>query len=295
MADYSENKNLATDHPKILMPSGESSGLGKILRYPSHLGTNVRGTIPLHSWMSFSSEDTVAEASEYNGNDPMTRPVQSTDSRDSNSHSSVELYIPESISVNGGVSWGEHEFGGNWGAAVKAGSNWGLGAITAAAEQKVSAAAYVDDGINFQKTENKLQNMNKQLLFEGVGMRTFEFKFEFAPRDKKESDMALSIVQWFRGVMYPEFDSNDHVWFTLPNAIDVKFHVHDDRNNQSDTDNLYKKVPMIQKSVITSCNITYGADGVFGVSEDTSPTAFTMDLTFQELNILTKDKIRKGF
>ena len=84
--------------------------------------------------------------------------------------------------------------------------------------------------------------------------------------------------------MYPNFDN---VWYTVPDSISISF------KSPGSIDNGLEKLPRIKDSVITSCNITYGSDGVFGIMEgDTEyPYSTIMTLSVQELEIITSDDV----
>jgi hypothetical protein len=267
-----------------------------LLRYPETIGIPHRpddGLEQIRVWLEFK-DSSESQYEKYAGEkrdwviDKGDKKSLGITKSALKSNIAVHLYIPPVINVNGGVNWGESEFSGSFGAA-RTNKHGDFGGTVDALEGKarLMAGQSVDAdeaGADFQKKHGVIQNMNKQLLFEGVGMRTFEFEFEFVPKSKNEAEVVYKIVKWFRARMYPNFDN---VWYTVPDSISISF------KSPGSTDNGLEKLPRIKDSVITSCNITYGSEGVFGIMEgDTEyPYSTTMTLSVQELEIITSDDV----
>jgi hypothetical protein len=271
-----------------------------LLKYPETIGiphTHDDGLEQIRVWLEFK-DSSVGQYEKYSGG---KRNLESAKGDDKSlaitksalkSNIAVHLYIPPVINVNGGVNWGESEFSGSFGAASTNKHADSLGFADAIeGKARLMAGQFADgdeSGIDFQKKHGVIQNMNKQLLFEGVGMRTFEFEFEFVPKSKNEAEVVHRIVKWFRARMYPNFNN---VWYTVPDSISISFKSAAKFGKRTDKD--LEKLPKIKDSVITSCNITYGSEGVFGIMEgDTEyPYSTTMTLSVQELEIITSDDV----
>jgi len=284
------------DKPEHVIHQSQEKRNVDLLRYPETIGsphTPDDGLEQIRVWLEF--KDSVESQYEKYAGKKRTQWIDKGDDISLGitksalkSNIAVHLYIPPVINVNGGVNWGESEFSGSFGAARtnKHGDFGGsVDAMEGKARLMVGQSFDSDEaGTDFQKKHGVIQNMNKQLLFEGVGMRTFEFEFEFVPKSKNEAEVVYKIVKWFRARMYPNFDN---VWYTVPDSISISF------KSPGSIDNGLEKLPRIKDSVITSCNITYGSDGVFGIMEgDTEyPYSTIMTLSVQELEIITSDDV----
>jgi hypothetical protein len=275
-----------------------------LLKYPETIGiphTHDDGLEQIRAWLEFK-DSSVSQYEKYSGKKgPFTSDLDigtygtienslAITKSAIKSNTAIHLYIPPVINVNGGVNWGESEFSGSFGAArSNKYADFGGSADAIEGALRKMAGKFVDgdeSGIDFQKKHGVIQNMNKQLLFEGVGMRTFEFEFEFVPKSKNEAEVVYKIVKWFRSRMYPNFDN---VWYTVPDSISISFRSSTGRGKNKDM----SKLPKIKDSVITSCNITYGSEGVFGIMEgDTEyPYSTTMTLSLQELEVITSEDV----
>ena len=286
-----------SDNPEYkIRQSQNKRNTADLLKYPETIGiphTHDDGLEEIRVWLEFK-DSSEGQYEKYAG-EKRNWVIDKGDDKSLaitksalKSNIAVHLYIPPVINVNGGVNWGEAEFSGSFGAA-RTNKHGDFGGSADAIEGKLRnmMGSFTDGdeaGIDFQKKHGVIQNMNKQLLFEGVGMRTFEFEFEFVPKSKNEAEVVYKIVKWFRARMYPNFNN---VWYTVPDSISIRF------KSPGSTDNGLEKLPRIKDSVITSCNITYGSEGVFGMMEgDTEyPYSTTMTLSVQELEIITSDDV----
>jgi hypothetical protein len=291
-------RNIKHDSPDYVMAGKKlANQRADVLKYPAEIGQTVNkddGMEKLLVWMEFRdsllSHYEVAHGEERGSFEKVVNKTKSfvlgNTKSASKTNSAIQLYIPPVISINGEVSWGESEYGGSFGAAASNKSAGALGAAQAVIgeAEKLGKGVFLGQegaAIDFQKKNNVIQNMNKQLMFQGTGMRTFEFEFEFIPKSLKEAKDITEIIKWFRSRMYPNYHG---VWFTVPDTIMIEF--------KNATQSI-KTLPRIKDSVITSCNITYGSEGVFGIMEGNTeyPYSTTMTLSLQETAIITSDDI----
>ena len=142
----------------------------------------------------------------------------------------IFLPIPESIADNNSVDWGgDDSLNGlaatGLGMGIKAMSNpnplEAIGGLAPDAGSKMKAMAnepgtkdlansfFASKAVNIlggntslsgvlARTSGQVMNPNMELLFKGVSLRAFDFVFDLAPRDKKESETIKNIIRTFK-------------------------------------------------------------------------------------------------
>lgn len=115
-------------------------------------------------------------------------------------------------------------------------------------------------------------------LFTGVGFRTHQFSYKFVPKSSEESTEIYLIINRFKSAMSPSYLGENH-FFEYPNQFDIEFHY---------PEYLFD----IGASVLTSFDVNYSTEGGSYFNKDNSPVSVTMNMTFQELTIVTKENIR---
>ena len=133
-----------------------------------------------------------------------------------------------------------------------------------------------------------------EMMFRGVGRRSFSFTFTFIPKDKKESQTVHDIVQQFKIGMTPSFtNSGSTREMTIPDVFSIKYmHI----NN----DNSY--INKIGKCFLKTMDVSYGGDKFVTYNPDPDsdmtgapPQKTTITLAFQELEVLDRDNMERGF
>ena len=133
-------------------------------------------------------------------------------------------------------------------------------------------------------------NPYMEVLFDKMALRTFNYNFKFAPKNKDERDDVQKIIQLFRFHMAPELKGGNNRFLTLPSTFDIHYMFQQEDGKASEND-FYNR---IATCVLESCNVNYTPDGVKSF-RDGSPTQITMELQFKETELLTKDRINEGF
>jgi len=132
-----------------------------------------------------------------------------------------------------------------------------------------------------------------ELFFKGIGKRKFQYTFKMTPRNDAEMQEIRKIVQAFRLNMLPEFEDGDRASrrLTVPNTFDIQY-MYNGHVNQY----LHK----ISTCVLESCDVKYSGEGKYqtfqGVDgEGAPPTVTEMSLNFQEMEIITKERVAEGY
>ena len=127
---------------------------------------------------------------------------------------------------------------------------------------------------------------NRHVLFKGVEYRTFSYQYNIMPRTASESAQMADIIKWFRIQMLPDVNASGS-FFTPPNYFQIEYFI-----NGAPADYLHK----IKPSVLTDCEVTFGGNGSFGKFKNTgAPSVIAMNLTFQEIQLVTKSDAAAGY
>jgi len=129
-----------------------------------------------------------------------------------------------------------------------------------------------------------------EVLFDSMGLRTFTYQFNFAPKNEQEAVEVQKIIQLFRFHMAPELRPGINRYLGLPSQFDIHY-MFLSKDGQASENSFYNK---ISTCVLQDCKVNYTPNGVKSF-EDGGPTATTMALTFKEIELMTKDKIAEGF
>ena len=142
----------------------------------------------------------------------------------------------------------------------------------------------------YDKFKGQAKNPNLESIFKSVPFREFSFPFTFAPKNEKEKDSVHKILQLFRFHMLPEQQNGANGYFNVPSEFQITYMYRDNENSY---------LPRISRCVLKQCSIDYGPEGVVSTltpdERGAPPTIITMNLTFGETEIMTKETVAKGF
>ena len=287
-----------------LFSGGGSSRAGN-LQYPMDVGHMSRSD---HYVQFFINEQIDAKASISGGAVPNSGgPPGSVTYSDRRSRTverapttrasgSITLYMPNQIQVSQKANYGEAEIGLLVAGAIASyntlsGSrNFDLGSVadtlkkesgtgvakaleTAGATGAVAAKAIASGETTNNRTEMK---------FEGIDRRSFQFTFRLLPRSPEEASAIQEIVTLFRYHSMPGF-TDDMLGRTLkaPSTFDIQYYPEE---------HLHK----IGTSALEAVDVKFGGDRP-QFFKDNQPTETELTLTFKELDIVTKEKVARGF
>lgn len=245
--------------------------------------------------------------------------------------SAIAMYMPSQVSVGQASQYGEIEIGAFTAAGINAynslknspnvfdnpgefftkAAQTGADAIKAAknsqgaesfVETSVRGSLEMIPGLSGMGAAHDIQrgfvrNNRVEMVFEGIGRRTFSFSFKMMPKSEKEAIDVDKIVRMFRFYMAPSFMGNVSQSRTMivPSTFDISYlYSHGNRNNF---------LNKISTCVLESCNVTYGGERVQfyrptsnGMHGDGAPPVETqIDLQFKELEIITRERIGVGY
>ena len=135
----------------------------------------------------------------------------------------------------------------------------------------------------------KAINPRKELVYNSPELRTFEFSYEFYPRNLKESQMVEAMIKMFRFHAAPALATGGN-FLVPPSIFAIKFYK---RNMNSVEENPF--LLKMRDCALTEVNIDYTPNGNFSAFGSGAPVAITMSLTFKELDINVKDDVLEGY
>ena len=156
----------------------------------------------------------------------------------------------------------------------------------------------------FDSTFNIKANPFKEQTFQGVGFRPFEFSFTFRARSAAEMDAIQRIITVFRGFSKPAFKESTVGTFEYPHEFRIEFLRYTEPANTTNTrlganfkDMSYQRletnsnIPEIKYCICTGVNTNYTGSGGWNSFKDGAPVDITLQLTFEETEILTQNDV----
>ena len=142
----------------------------------------------------------------------------------------------------------------------------------------------------YDKAKGQAFNPQMEVVFKSVPFRTFEFPFEFAPKNPAEKDSMHKIINMFKFHMLPEYQGTTKGFFNVPSEFQITYMYREERNTY---------IPRISRCVLNNMVVDYAPEGVvstFIPDEQGAPTTYgTMTLSFTETEIMTKERIADGY
>ena len=227
---------------------------------------------------------------------------------------SIALYMPPSISVDYEVKYGEEKIGAVAMASQQmidaiAGSGatfdtfleglatTGKGAVKEGLMNVVNKSAdAVAPGTKalFSLARGSVITPRMEMMFEGVGRRSFSYTFNFIPKSQQEALVVEDIIQHFKFYAMPKYSNpNTRREMDIPGTFDIEYMYRENRNNF---------LNRISTCYLKSVKVQYGGDRFTAYEETTSlrgsgapPQRSQISLEFTELEILSQDHIKDGF
>lgn len=219
---------------------------------------------------------------------------------------SIALYMPPGLSSSYQSNWSAAELGAA-GAIIDAFTGIGdLGdfqtykniwntaktvapdylGMTAAALASALTPFNVKDAATFYR--QSILNPYVEVIFNGVNNRTFSFTFKFIPRTPSEQKTIKEIIDVLKFHRAPEkkYSNVNSIWL-FPSTFDITFL----KKNGQVNEWLFK----ISTCALTDLTVQQGGDGNYASFEDGSPYQTTLNLSFTELEVLTKERHLEGY
>ena len=141
----------------------------------------------------------------------------------------------------------------------------------------------------FTAATGAVVNPMLELIYTAPDFRTFQYDFNFYPRDESEALEVQRIIEKLRYHQAPEFYDETVGFLRPPSAFDIRFYY---------GGNVNPNIPPMITSVLTNIQINYAPNGFSSYEIPGSlkpslggtgmPVAIQMSLTFKEISYLTK-------
>ena len=205
----------------------------------------------------------------------------------------ITLHMETAPSVKYGVNYQDKDMGilgGFLNPGSSAGNSTGgfNGELGAAALLQVAKIPSILPGFGSASLSDIAQfgakvktNPFREVFFEGIDYRKFNFKYTFYPKNAGESESVRRIIDLFKEHMHPELSAGGY-FYVYPSEFEIKYYYKDSENGY------FNK---IAPCVLTDMSVDYGGSQ-FSSFSDGAPTQISMNLSFRELELLTKESIR---
>jgi hypothetical protein len=204
----------------------------------------------------------------------------------------ITLHVSERPTVKYGTNYTNKDLGILTGLLVQGSAQGALSTITnpeiqaalisslAKVPSMKQAGGMISDMLelgNRQKT-----NPFREVMFESVDYRTFQFSYKFFPKSAAETNKVKKIIDLFKTNMHPEL-TEDKFFYIYPSEFDIEYFYKDQPNEY---------IHKFARCALTNMSVEYGGDQ-FATFEDGAPVEIGMTLTFQELEQMTSEGIKK--
>ena len=220
----------------------------------------------------------------------------------------IVLPVPANLSSDYGINWESESLGVSAGFLDNAsktqaqeqfsetgkilGTILGRSAVRAGAaiinnplSQSIMGDKVLDGKAVTEKLTRSVINPRKEQLFKNVGFRKFNFQWTLVPKSQKEAEAIQNIIREFKFHMHPEMTAGGF-FYVYPSEFDMKFYFSGVENTA---------LSKISTCVLTDLKINYTPNNEFVTYKDGMPDAIQLTLAFTELELLTKERIEKGF
>ena len=290
--------NVAWQQPNMNTVQGMERGRGdrSVAGDASSLG-NFSASFPSDAEGGSSEDTDFISFKAYSNNVPGYTSMTSAGSATAalEPQGNVKLFIPESLANSSKSNYEGTANGSLISGLANEASNLPDGEVNAL--DKIlgigTDAAGIVGGLGGDSAEVAIQAAgmtsaaaNRHILFKGIEYRTFSYQYNIMPRTASESAQMADIIKWFRIQMLPDVNASGS-FFTPPNYFEIEYFI-----NGAPADYLHK----IKPSVLTDCEVTFGGNGSFGKFKNTgAPSVIAMNLTFQEVQLVTKSDAAAGY
>jgi hypothetical protein len=221
----------------------------------------------------------------------------------------IALYLPDTLTYNHQQSYDQMNVGeggaGKAAAAVKSAAEGYQKGDTTDAGKSVAKSAVLTAGsaaakafgsagqAAFTAVTGTVVNPMLEMIYKSPNFRTFQFTFNFYPRDEKEALEVQRIIERIKFHQAPELVEDAQGFLIPPSEFDIKFYYGGQQN---------PNIPPISTCVLTSIDVDYAPNGWSayevpgenfpGLGRTGMPVAIQINLNFQETSYLTKRDYR---
>ena len=131
------------------------------------------------------------------------------------------------------------------------------------------------------RASGAVANPNLELLFNGPGLRAFDFTFQMSPRDAHEAAEVRSIINFFKQGMSVKTTSTN-VFLKAPNYFEISYVTFNSAGKMMK----HPSINIIKTCALLTCSVDYTPNNTYMTYSDAarSMVSYTMNLQFGELD-----------
>ena len=217
----------------------------------------------------------------------------------------IGLYMPPSVNVSYNMDYSEGEIGVmgealyglfkdyQAGASFEEMTNKAAG--TAGTGLEKMAVGMIDKVLPGAKDlyaieQGAIITPRTEMMFRGTGRRSFSFSFTFIPKSAEETQIVHKIIKEFKIGMSPTFKTSGSTReMTIPDVFSIQYMHINGPNNY---------INKIGKCYLKTMDVSYGGDKFVTYNADKEgapPQKTTINLSFQELEIMDRTLVEAGY
>jgi hypothetical protein len=123
-------------------------------------------------------------------------------------------------------------------------------------------------------------NPFREVFFEGVDYRKFNFKYKFMPKNATEVDRIYGIIDKFKEHMHPELSAGGY-FYIYPSEFEIRYYYNNLENGY---------LNKITSCALTDMTVEYGGEQ-FASFANGAPVEINISLSFRELDIQTRENV----
>ena len=128
-----------------------------------------------------------------------------------------------------------------------------------------------------QREIGMVRNPHHTMIFDGVQLKSYTFSWKLSPKSQEEATTLEEILRNIKYYMHPQLSATGFS-MEYPHLAELKFEV-----------GTNKLVPNVKTSFLKSLAINGSAGGVPSFYKDGKSTIVEFGLSFQEINVQTRD------
>jgi hypothetical protein len=159
------------------------------------------------------------------------------------------------------------------------------------ASKELLQAAAVSNS-TFSNLTRTAKNARKDVLFNSVDNRNFQYEFQLAARSQEEAKMINQIIYLFKLYSHPEVMKGFGQFLSIyPAEFKIEYYFINDQGDHV----INPYMNQISSCVCTGMNVSYASNGSYQSLMNGEPTIVNLSLRFMEIETLHQDRIRKGY
>jgi hypothetical protein len=135
------------------------------------------------------------------------------------------------------------------------------------------------------RTTGAIMNPNMELLFNSPSLRSFNFSFTLAPRNKAEAMVVIKIIRFFKQGMSP-IRSKSRLFLRSPHTFRLAYKHKVGFTNDKDDHPFLNK---FKECALNGFGVNYTPSGQYSTYEDGVMTSYQLTMGFQELEPVYND------